>query len=53
MMPLPVKFFRAAEIEAAEAIDWYEERESGLGAAFRESVDRRSPRSSEIHLRIR
>lgn len=34
-----IKFLDAAETEAAEAIDWYEERESGLGTAFRQSLE--------------
>ena len=38
-MTLPVKFLNTAEIEASDAIDWYEERETGLGTAFRESVE--------------
>jgi plasmid stabilization system protein ParE len=38
-MILPIKFLDAAEVEASEAIDWYEERERGLGTAFRESVE--------------
>lgn len=33
------QFFRAAEREADEAVAWYEKRETGLGAAFRESVE--------------
>ena len=38
-MILSVKFLDAAEVEASEAIDWYERRETGLGTAFRESVE--------------
>lgn len=34
-----VQFLPAAEIEGVEAIDWYEEREPGLGRAFRKSVE--------------
>jgi toxin ParE1/3/4 len=34
-----INFLEAAEIEAAEAIDWYEEKQAGLGTAFRESVE--------------
>ena len=34
-----VKFLAAAEIEADEGVAWYEERESGLGTKFRESVE--------------
>jgi len=34
-----LKFLEAAELEAAEAIDWYEEKQTGLGTALRESVE--------------
>ena len=34
-----VQFLPAAEIEGVEAIDWYEEREPGLGRSFRKSVE--------------
>ena len=34
-----IRFLEAAEIEAADAIDWYEEKQTGLGTAFRESVE--------------
>ena len=35
----PITFLDAAEVEASEAVDWYEERETGLGIEFRESVE--------------
>ena len=38
-MTLSVKFLEAAEVEASEAIDWYEGRETGLGTAFRETFE--------------
>lgn len=38
-MTRPVRFLDAAEDEATEAIDWYEERQLGLGIAFRKSVE--------------
>lgn len=38
-MILSIKFLDAAEVEASEAIEWYEERETGLGTALRESVE--------------
>ena len=38
-MMLPVKLLDEAELEGAKAIDWYEQREPGLGIAFRESVE--------------
>ena len=34
-----VKFLSAAEIEADDAVVWYEEEETGLGTKFRESVE--------------
>lgn len=34
-----ISFLHAAEIEAADAIDWYEEKESGLGTSFREAIE--------------
>lgn len=37
---LPVRFLAAADLEGYEAIEWYEERERGLGIRFRESVER-------------
>lgn len=53
-MTHPIKFLNAAEVEAFEAVDWYEERETGLGTAFRESVEaaiesiRRNPQAYQI-----
>ena len=38
-MMLPIKLLDEAEFEGAEAIDWYERQEPGLGIAFRESVE--------------
>ncbi len=38
-MMLPIEFLDAAEVEASDAIDWYEERETGLGTSFRESLE--------------
>jgi plasmid stabilization system protein ParE len=38
-MTRPVTFLRAAQEEAAEAIDWYEDKEAGLGREFREAVE--------------
>jgi len=37
-MSLPVILHEAAELEAAEAITWYE-NEAGLGAAIREEIE--------------
>jgi toxin ParE1/3/4 len=39
-MKVAIKFLRAAELEADEAVIWYEEREAGLGQTFRESVEK-------------
>ena len=38
-MTYSVILLPVAEIEAAEAVDWYEERETGLGTDFREAVE--------------
>jgi plasmid stabilization system protein ParE len=32
-------FLEAAQIEASDAIGWYEEQETGLGTAFRKAVE--------------
>ena len=38
-MILPIKLLDVAEIEASEAIDWYENEEFGLGTKFRKSIE--------------
>ena len=38
-MSRTVKFLRAAETEAQEAMNWYEDQESGLGKDFLIAVD--------------
>jgi plasmid stabilization system protein ParE len=38
-MTYSVDFLHAAETEIADAIDWYEEQEAGLGSEFRVSVE--------------
>jgi len=38
-MKRPIAFTAAAETEADEAIEWYEEREVGLGTRFREALE--------------
>jgi toxin ParE1/3/4 len=35
-----VNFLHAAEIEAADAIDWYEDKQTGLGAEFRSTIEK-------------
>lgn len=39
-MSLPVGFRRAARAEFDDAVDWYEQRRAGLGAAFTAAVQR-------------
>ena len=39
-MKLPIVFRRAARAEFDDAADWYEQRRSGLGAAFAVAVQR-------------
>ena len=34
-----ISFLHAAEIEAADAIDWYETKEHGLGASFLDAIE--------------
>lgn len=36
---LAIKFHEAADLEAAEAIAWYEETEAGLGTALRNAIE--------------
>lgn len=36
---LAIKLLDAAESEMADAIAWYEEKETGLGKAFRETIE--------------
>lgn len=38
-MTLSIKLLDAAESEMADAIAWYEERETGLGTALREVIE--------------
>lgn len=38
-MTLLVEFLVAAEIEASQAIDWYEAQETGLGSVLRKSIE--------------
>jgi toxin ParE1/3/4 len=38
-MTLPIKLLDEAELEAVDAIDWYESRELGLGTALREALE--------------
>ena len=38
-MILPIKLPDVAEVEASEAIDWYEKEEIGLGTKFREAIE--------------
>ncbi len=38
-MRLKIEFRPEAEAEAYDSFDWYEERESGLGARFRDAVE--------------
>lgn len=46
-MSLPVTFLRIARVEFDNAANWYEQRRSGLGAAFTASVDRVLDRISQ------
>lgn len=39
-MKRTIHFLHAAEIEIADAIDWYNQKEPGLGSEFRESIER-------------
>lgn len=39
-MSLPVVFRRAAQAEYDAAVDWYEQRRTGLGTAFEAAVQR-------------
>ena len=34
-----ISFLHAAEIEAADAIDWYKAKEHGLGASFLDAIE--------------
>ena len=38
-MTATLNFLPAAEAEAADAIDWYEEQEPGLGSQFRTALE--------------
>jgi phosphopantetheine adenylyltransferase len=52
-MTLLVEFLVAAEIEASQAIDWYEAQETGLGSVLRKSIEAVYLQSKETHSHVR